>query len=223
MYENTKREIEMNTPDSYNSKFGGNGVDSAKAEAIANKLRGLDDTIGKLAGHLGSGGPAAKSAEALGSLHGLNDTVRKLRAGGLDSKSDGMAVHLRALDDTAQKLRGDVSAGVEEKSVDLMVKLRHLEDALDKVRSRVEQAAHEGRDAANRAASDVAHSAADVILEEKKRATEELRDLGNAAIREVEEHKPRPPHEVSITLSHSHRDGTGQGEGERTIAMSAKS
>ncbi|EON97375.1 hypothetical protein UCRPA7_7131 [Phaeoacremonium minimum UCRPA7] len=59
MYANTKQEIEMNTPDSYNSVtsmrlMGGGGsdkiggIDASKIDGVMNKLKNLDGTIGNL-------------------------------------------------------------------------------------------------------------------------------------------------------------------------------
>lgn len=188
MYNNTKREIEMNTPDGYNSKFPAqfDGVDTAKAEAIANKLRSLDDTARKLRSHIGS------------------------VSGGIGSKSDEVAARLRGLDDSVRKLRTDVSEGVEEKSVDVAAKLRSVEDTLDKEKAHAQQTVLDSHDTAHKAAQDTARSAADAARDEKKRLTGELWSLGNTVARGVEEHKPRTPHEVSVTLSHSHRDGNDQ-------------
>jgi len=62
MYANTKRDIEMNTPDTYNSVTTQRhdpspsrplpGVDPAKADEVAKKLRKLDDTVRKLQSHV---------------------------------------------------------------------------------------------------------------------------------------------------------------------------
>jgi hypothetical protein len=62
MYDNTKRDIEMNTPDGFTSiknmrsadglteKIG--GIDPSKFEQVAGKLRSLDDTVKNLRAHL---------------------------------------------------------------------------------------------------------------------------------------------------------------------------
>jgi archaellum component FlaC len=183
MYDDTKREIEMNTPDNYNSKTSVrfDGVDTSKAEAIAGKLRGLLGT-------------QASSVAA-----------------GVEAKADGVAGKLRGLDETVHKLKnhmGSVSQGVESKSVDVVTHLRNLEDTLEKVKSHVEKTARDGHDVAHRTVQDVAHT----IQDEEKRALAEVRGLGKAVVREVEEHQPRPPGEVSITISH--RDGNDH-TGER--------
>ncbi|KAK3308435.1 uncharacterized protein B0T15DRAFT_392805 [Chaetomium strumarium] len=179
MYDDTKREIEMNTPDSYNSKTSMrfDGVDTSKAEAIAGKLRGLLGT-------------QASSVAA-----------------GVETKAGGVAGKLRGLDEAVHKLKnhmGSVSEGVESKAVDVVTQLRSLEDTLEKVKSHVEKTARDGHDIAHRTVQDAAHA----IQDEEKRALAEVRGLGKAVAREVEEHKPRPPGEVSISISH--RDGNDQ-------------
>jgi hypothetical protein len=173
MYERTKREIELNTPDNYTSVSRSaaemsamrvQGVDVAKAQAIAGKFRGLDDTVRKMKGHVGD---MPRNGE---------DVVGKLRA----------------LGGAVQNLRGDVSEGVE-------AELRGMGDALEKeVAIRVDKAVDDGRDAAYEA-----------IRDEEKRALAGLRGLGKAVVREVEEHRPRPLREVSITPGH--RGGHDQG------------
>ena len=190
MYDTTKREIEMNTPDSYNSRSNMpqlNGVDTAKAEAIAGKLRGLDDTVRKLRTHMGSvpmpvpvpvpvpSGVEVKSDDVMGTLHGLGDTIQHLGS----------------------------RMGVESKAADVAEKLRSVEDALDKVRARGSKTVDDGYDAA--------HNTVDAIQDEEKRMVGELRGFGQALVRGLEEHTPRPPREVSITLSH--RDGNDQTDG----------
>ena len=57
MYANTKRDIEMNSPDSYNSvsnvrTMGGDGIDTSKFDDVARKLRKLDETIVNLGGRI---------------------------------------------------------------------------------------------------------------------------------------------------------------------------
>ncbi|KAK4043366.1 hypothetical protein C8A01DRAFT_13092 [Parachaetomium inaequale] len=163
MYEATKRDIEANNPEGYHSKTGGNnnnnnnlkirydGVDKAKADAIAGKLRGLDDKVRKLRGHVGSA---------------AND---------VESKSDDVAAKLRSLEDTLEKVK------------------THMGKT-----STVHHAIQDSREAAH---STIHHTMQDV----EKRAMAELRNLGKAVVRGVEEHRPRPPREVSITVAH--RDG----------------
>jgi hypothetical protein len=174
MYERTKKDIELNTPDSYTSVSRSaadpnvmrvEGVDVAKAQAIAGKLRGLDDTVRKLKGHVGD---VPRNGE---------DVVEKLRG----------------LEGAAQKLKGDVSQDVE-------AELRSRGDALEKeVAIRVDKVVDDGRDAAYGA-----------IQDEEKRAMAGLRGLGKAVVREVEEHRPRPLGEVSITLAHHEQGGESE-------------
>lgn len=194
MYDSTKREIEMSTPDGYSAKSAGGlqlntGVDVNKAEAIAGKLRGLDDTVKKLRAHVSSvhiphGGVEVKAEDVVGKLRGLDDTA------------------------TAQAVRthmGHVAEGVEAKAGDVVARLRGLEETLEKVKARVEETVQDGRDTARYAAHDAAHYASHAVHEGEQRAAGELRNLGKSVVREMEEHTPRPPREVSITVSH--RDG----------------
>ncbi|AEO63062.1 uncharacterized protein THITE_120898 [Thermothielavioides terrestris NRRL 8126] len=153
MYDSTKREIEMNTPDSYNSK-----TNNSRFE-------------GKLRSHL-PGGLEAKAEEAVGRLRGLDDMARKLRSN-----------------------VGSVSEDVEAKSVDFVARLRSVEDTLEQIKSRIEKGA---QDAARSAADTATHA----VQDEEKRVAAELRDLGKAVVSEAEQHRPRPPREVSITFSH---------------------
>ncbi|KAL2200459.1 hypothetical protein P885DRAFT_27524 [Corynascus similis CBS 632.67] len=150
MYETTKRDIEMNNPEAYNAKSSAptiryDGVDKSKADAIAGKLRGFDDTVRKLRTRVGSA------------------------ADGIESRSSTMAA-----------------------------KLRSLEGSLEKVTKHVEKTADEGVDAAHK----TMHQA---VEDAEKRALAEVRSLGKAVVRGAEEHRPRPPREVSVTVSH--RDG----------------
>lgn len=129
MYEATKREIEINTPDSFNSKnsMQFHGVDQSKAEAIAGKLRGLDGTVRKLRSHMPShhGGVELKADGVVGKLHGLEDTLEKVRARVEKTIGDGHdAAHhaVDAIQDEEKRvmtqLRGlgkEVIAGVEER------------------------------------------------------------------------------------------------------------
>ncbi|KAI1142944.1 hypothetical protein F5Y05DRAFT_136957 [Hypoxylon sp. FL0543] len=88
MYNNTKREIEMNTPDSYTSvtgnvrfKNGSNekigGLDVSKLEGLASRLTGLDGTVQKLAA-----GVESKTHEATQRIHdhgkGVQEGVREV-------------------------------------------------------------------------------------------------------------------------------------------------
>ena len=153
MYETTKRDVEMNNPEAYNAKSSRDikydGVDKAKADAIANKLHGLDDTLRKLTG---------QATTAAG--------------------------------------------GVQEKSSDMALKLRSMEDTLAKMTKQAEKTAEDGRDAAHSAV----HSAVDDV---EKRAMAEFRGLGKAAVRGMEEYRPRAPREVSISVAN--RDDGGPG------------
>ena len=181
MYDATKREIEMSTPDGYNARTASStrydaGVDTAKAEAIAGKLRGLDDTARKLRTRMGSG-------------HSV--------AGGVEFKSED-AVH------TLRTHMGPVSEGIEAKSDDVVAKLRSLEDKFEKVKTFVEKTVHDGRDSAHNAAQNTAHA----IDDGEKRVMGELRNLGKTVIKGAEEHKPHVPHEFSVTVSH-HDGGRG--------------
>lgn len=156
MYETTKRDVEINNPEAYNAKSSAAapgrydiGVDRTKADAIAGKLRGFDDKLRKLTGH-------ATSA----------------------------------------------AGGIQEKSDDVAVKLRSLEDTLARMSRQMEKTAEDSRDAARSA---VDHAVDDV----EKRALAEVRGLGKAAIRGVEEYRPRAPREVSITVANRDDDGPG--------------
>lgn len=90
MYELTKRDIEANQPEGFNAKSvtgsgGGGGiarfdrVDQSKADAIAGKLRSLDETVRKLKGR------AASAAESL------------------ESRAGNMAVKVRSLDESLDR------------------------------------------------------------------------------------------------------------------------
>ncbi|KAH6856698.1 hypothetical protein B0I37DRAFT_368122 [Chaetomium sp. MPI-CAGE-AT-0009] len=158
MYETTKREVEMNNPEAYNAMKSNttiryDGVDKTKADAIAVKLRGLDDTVRKLTGH------ATSAAGAVG-----------------------------------------------PKSGDMALKLRSLEDTLEKMTKQMEKTAEDGRDAVHNA---VQHAAGHAVDDVEKRAMTEIRDLGKAAVRGVEDHRPHAPREVSITVAQ--RDGDDPG------------
>jgi archaellum component FlaC len=154
MYESTKRDVEMNNPEAYNAAKSSrdikyDGVDKSKADAIANKLHGLDDTLRKLTGQ-------ATSA----------------------------------------------AGGVQEKSGDMALKVRSLEDSLARMSKQMEKTAEDSRDAAQSAV----HSAVDDV---EKRALAEVRGLGKAAVRGVEEYRPRAPREVSITVANRDDDVPG--------------
>ncbi len=199
MYDNTKRSIAMNTPHDDNATPGVrmDGVDMTKAQAIAGKLRGLEDTVKKLRGHAASvpGEVEAKAEEVAGKLRGLEGTVQTVKS------------HV-----------GSVSHDVEAHAGDVVARLRSLEDSLEKVKSHVGATVRDGRDAARDAARDVArdaaheaaHSAAHVIQDEEQRAAAELRGLGKSVLRGAEDYRPQVPHGVSITLSH--RDGGAPSE-----------
>jgi hypothetical protein len=196
MYEETKREIERSTPDAYSAAAKSGpppqlniGVDAGKAEAIAGKLKGLDDTVRKLRAHVGAvhvphGGVEVKADDVVGKLRGLEDTAA----------AQAVKTHL-----------GHVSEGVEAKAGDVVARLRGLEETLEKVKARVEETVQDGKDTAQNAAHNAAHSASQAVHDGEQRVAGELRSLGKSVAREVEEHTPRPPREVSITVSH--RDG----------------
>lgn len=103
MYANTKRDIELNTPDSYNSMTnharalggggGGVGVDPAKAEEVAGKLRSLDETVRKLKSKVettvhevkeGAHGIHDEGKRAVEEIRALEKTVK----GGVEVKGD---------------------------------------------------------------------------------------------------------------------------------------
>ncbi|KAK3294915.1 uncharacterized protein B0H64DRAFT_375647 [Chaetomium fimeti] len=158
MYETTKHDVEMNNPEAYNAKSSSpktryDGVDKSKADAIAGKLRGLDDTVRKLTGHASS-----------------------------------------------------AAGGAEEKSGEMALKLRSLEDTLEKMTKQAGKTAEESRDAAHNAVHSAVGQAVDDV---EKRAMTEIRGLGKAAIRGVEDHRPRAPREVSISMAP--RDGDDPG------------
>ncbi|KAI1408876.1 hypothetical protein F5Y13DRAFT_171496 [Hypoxylon sp. FL1857] len=88
MYNHTKQEIEMNTPDSYTSVTGNvrfrngssekvGGVDVSKLEGLASRLKGLDGTVQKLAA-----GIEGKAHEAVQRIHeherGVHEGVREM-------------------------------------------------------------------------------------------------------------------------------------------------
>ena len=195
MYDNTKRSIAMNTPNDDNATpaVRMDGVDMTKAQAIAGKLRGLEDTIKKLRGHAAAvpGEVEVKAEEMAGKVRGLDSAVQAVRS------------HV-----------GSVSHGVEVQAGDVAARLRSLEDSLEKVKSHVGATVQGGRDAVRDAARDAAHNAAhtagQAIHAEEQRAAAELRSLGKSVLRGAEDYRPQVPHEVSITVSH--RDSGGSSE-----------
>ncbi|KAK5661795.1 hypothetical protein OQA88_9897 [Cercophora sp. LCS_1] len=112
MYADTKRDIELNTPDSYNSMtnhakaMGGGGVDPKKAEEVAGKLRSLDETVRKLKSKVETTVSDVKEG-----AHGIHNegkrTIQELRdleksaKGGIELKGD---LEIRAVVD--EKGRG---------------------------------------------------------------------------------------------------------------------
>jgi hypothetical protein len=225
MYDNTKRDIQMNAPEGYSPKVNiqtATGVDTAKAEAIAGKLRGLEDTFKKLRSHASGSAVDLKSDDVLAKARSLGETAQKLGSqvgvvsGGVDVKAhaDDVVGKLRpGVDDAAQKLSTQaaaVSESVETKSADVMARLRRLEDTLDKVKSSVERTVEGGQEAAHTAAHDAAQSVTHAIQEKEKGVAGELRSLGKAVSMEIDERRPKAPREVSITLSN--RDGTMEAE-----------
>jgi hypothetical protein len=224
MYDNTKHDIEMNAPEGYTPKVNTRteGVDVAKAEAIAGKLRGLEDTFKKLRGHASASAVDLKSDDVLAKVRSLGETAQKLGShvgvvpGGVDLKAhaDDVVGKLRpGVDDAAQKLSTQaaaVSENVEAKSADVMARLRSLEDTLDKVKSSVEKTVQGGQEAAHSAAHSAAQNITHAIQEKEKGVAAELRSLGKAVSMEIDERRPKAPREVSITLSN--RDGTMEAE-----------
>jgi ElaB/YqjD/DUF883 family membrane-anchored ribosome-binding protein len=205
MYEATKRDIEANNPERYNSNTAGNnnndlkirydGVDRAKADAIAGKLRGLDDKVRKLRGHAGTA------------------------AEGIESKSDDVAAKLRSLEDTLEKVKTHLPKTVDDGRDVAHSTVHHaVEDGRDAAQSTVDRAIQDSREAAQSTvhhaiqdSREAAHSTIHHTMQDvEKRAMAELRSLGKAVVRGVEEHRPRPPREVSITVAH--RDGDDHGD-----------
>jgi hypothetical protein len=219
MYDNTKRDIQLNAPEGYSPKVNirTEGVDTARAEAIAGKLKGLEDTFKKLRGHASGGGVDLKSDDVLAKVRSLGETAQKLGSqvgvvsGGVDVKAhaDDVAGKLRpGVDEAAHNLgtqAAAVSETVEAKSADVMATLRSLEDTLDKVKSSVEKTVYGGQEAAHNAAHDAAQSVTHAIQEKEKGVAAELRSLRKAVSMEIDERRPKAPREVSITLSN--RDG----------------
>ncbi|KAK4101288.1 hypothetical protein N658DRAFT_496586 [Parathielavia hyrcaniae] len=157
MYEQTKLEIQLNTPEaaSPNMSQGGQGVDKAKADAIASKLHGLEDTFKKMRGHAGAA--EAKSDDVLAKVRSLGEAAHAKVSGGVDVKShaDEVASKLRpGIDDAANKV-GAVSETVEAKSTDFLSRLRSLEDTIDRVKGSVDKTVHAGQEAAQGAAQGV--------------------------------------------------------------------
>ncbi|AEO55364.1 hypothetical protein MYCTH_2299111 [Thermothelomyces thermophilus ATCC 42464] len=109
---------------------------------------------------------------------------------------------LRSFDETVRKLKGRAGLAadaLESRSSTMAAKVRSLEDSPDKMTKHIEKTAEDGgEDAAYKA---VRH----VIEDAEKRVIAEARNLEKAVVRGAEEHKPRPPREVSVMLSH--RDG----------------
>jgi hypothetical protein len=220
MYDNTKHDIQNYSSPKVNIRT--EGVDVAKAEAIAGKLRGLEDTFKKLRGHASAGAVDLKSDDVLAKVRSLGETAQKLGShvgvvtGGVDVKAhaDDVVGKLRpGVDDAAQKLSTQaaaVSESVEAKSADVMARLRSLEDTLDKVKNSVEKTVQGGQEAAHNAAHSAAQNITHAIQEKEKGAMAELRSLGKAVSMEIDERRPKAPREVSITLSN--RDGTMEAE-----------
>ncbi|KAH6631722.1 hypothetical protein F5144DRAFT_229844 [Chaetomium tenue] len=121
------------------------------------------------------------------------------------TKADAIAGKLRGFDDKLRKMTGHATAaagGVQEKSDDVAVKLRSLEDSLARMSKQMEKTADDSRDAAR--------SAVDNAVDDvEKRALAEFRGLGKAAVRGMEEYRPRAPREVSITVANRDDDGPG--------------
>jgi hypothetical protein len=67
------------------------------------------------------------------------------------------------------------------------------------------------RDTARAAAHAAADTASHVMQDEEKRMLAELRGLGKEVARDVDEHRPRVPREVSITLAHHDSHGERPG------------
>ncbi|KAK4120738.1 hypothetical protein N657DRAFT_648919 [Parathielavia appendiculata] len=214
MYDNTKREIQLSTPEAHSPKMNNGGVDTAKAEAIASKLRGLEETFKKLRGHAGA--VDAKSDDVMAKVRSLGEAAHAKVSGGIDVKphADEVAGKLRpGLDDTAQKVGaqvGAVSETVEAKSTDLLARLRSLEDTIDKVKSSVEKTVQFGQETAHSAAHGAAQNVALAVQEKEKEAAVGVRNLGKAVSMEVEERRPRTPRGVSVTVVN--RDGNVEAE-----------
>ncbi|KAL2177265.1 uncharacterized protein P884DRAFT_201521 [Thermothelomyces heterothallicus CBS 202.75] len=104
-----------------------------------------------------------------------------------NAKSDAVASKLRSFDETVRKLKGragPAADALESRSSTLAAKVRSLEDSLDKMTKHMEKTAEDA----------------------EKRVIAEARNLEKAVVRGAEEHKPRPPRELSVMLSHRDSD-----------------
>ncbi|TPX17933.1 uncharacterized protein E0L32_011996 [Thyridium curvatum] len=150
MYANTKRDIEMNTPDSFNSvsniqvnsptRIGLGvepphkiaGVDVSKIEGIMGKLKSLDGTIGNIKSRIEKKG------------HDVNEAAHQLQD---DEK--------RA-EEELQRLGKSIEAGIEEHKPRLVREMSHAVDevtreAREQVTQRAGQVAADARTATERA------------------------------------------------------------------------
>ncbi|KAI0843090.1 hypothetical protein F5Y06DRAFT_284400 [Hypoxylon sp. FL0890] len=135
MYNNTKREIEMNTPDSYTSvtgnvlfkndskeKFG--GVDVSKLEGLASHLKGLDNTVQKLAA-----GIESKAHEATQRIHehekGIHEGVRGMGKATMSRVEETSA----AIDREARERQAQAVRAVDQGQREIMNSTDQIEQA----------------------------------------------------------------------------------------------
>lgn len=189
MYNHTKRDIEMNTPDGYNSvtagmRSAGSGggigiaVDSAKADQVAGKLRSLDETLRSLKSRVEKTVHHVQDA-APETYDSISSHVRSTAA----SKAEHVAGKLRSLDDRVRELRGHV-----EKTANDVHSALHTAQAEEK---RVaEEVRNVGEAVVEKTAHDVAdvHRALHTVQAEGGRVAEDVRSVGEAVGKVAEAH-----------------------------------
>jgi uncharacterized protein YdhG (YjbR/CyaY superfamily) len=153
MYANTKREIEMNTPDSYNSVSNlragaansGLGVipektrviDDSKIEGIMGKLKGLESTIGSFKSRIQEG---VRDMDGL--VHHIQDDEKRaesrMRDLGDDIKrgiEEQKPRFTREMSQTVDNAATEADQRVSQAENDLMAGVREARDRVEEVRS----------------------------------------------------------------------------------------
>ncbi|OTA93508.1 hypothetical protein M434DRAFT_72995 [Hypoxylon sp. CO27-5] len=135
MYNHTKQEIEMNTPDSYTSVTGNvrfrngsdekvGGIDVSKLEGLASRLKGLDGTVEKLAA-----GIESKAHETAQRIHdhgkGLHEGVQEMGKATVGQVQETSA----QVDREARERRAQAARAVDQGRIEVMDSKDRIEQA----------------------------------------------------------------------------------------------